>query len=441
MIVGTMKVLRIVKSHWLFSLIILLLIVIKVLSIIDLGYDYSINSDDLSYINSGITLYEEGKITMHGVTSAQIMPGLPIIIAMFCFLFGIGATLILVLKIFYAILFIITVIVFYKIALLFSNKYIASIVSLFFIAPDYIWMNNLILTETPFILFMLLLIYYSLLFLRNHRNKDFYLMLLYFIIAIYIRPNIIVFPIALLICLLIQKYNIKELVRKLILGISIVIISLIPWIYRNYKTFDMFIPLIYGSGNPLLLGTYQGSGYPLDEELNYEILNDSMSKEMQYYLSENHPRDKYKVYYSLEYDKLKAEYRISEWWKADKVSFIKSYLIFKPKIMLYSSFYWEEVFNIDIKVNLAFRIIDLVLFLISSILILIYRTNLLEYAFLMIFYILQIILYCVAFAYERYAITLFPIRFIIIAIGLYIGYDKIKTLLKKTQRTNLTENQ
>ena len=136
-------------------------------------------------------------------------------------------------------------------------------------------------------------------------------MLLYFIIAIYIRPNIIVFPIALLICLLIQKYNIKELVRKLILGISIVIISLIPWIYRNYKTFDMFIPLTYGSGNPLLLGTYQGSGYPLDEELNYEILNDSMSKEMQYYLSENHPRDKYKVYYSLEYDKLKAEYRIS----------------------------------------------------------------------------------------------------------------------------------
>ena len=83
MIVGTMKVLKIVKSHWLFSLIILLLIVIKVLSIIDLGYDYTINSDDLSYINSGITLYEEGKITMHGVTSAQIMPGLPIIIAMF----------------------------------------------------------------------------------------------------------------------------------------------------------------------------------------------------------------------------------------------------------------------------------------------------------------------------------------------------------------------
>ena len=203
----------------------------------------------------------------------------------------------------------------------------------------------------------------------------------------------------------------------------------------------MFIPLTYGSGNPLLLGTYQGSGYPLDEELNYEMLNDSMSKEMQYYLSENYPRDKYKVYYSLEYDKLKAEYRISEWWKADKVSFIKSYLIFKPKIMLYSSFYWEEVFNIDIKVNLAFRIIDLVLFLISSILILIYRTNLLEYAFLMIFYILQIILYCVAFAYERYAITLFPIRFIIIAIGLYIGYSKIKTLLKKTQRINLAENQ
>ena len=30
----------------------------------------------------------------------------------------------------------------------------------------------------------------------------------------------------------------------------------------NYIQFDKFIPLTAGAGNPLLLGTYQGKGYP-----------------------------------------------------------------------------------------------------------------------------------------------------------------------------------
>ena len=81
------KILESIKCNWLFIILVIIFIILNIITFIKLGYDYSINSDDLSYINSGITFYETGKITMHGVVSAQIMPGLTFIIAFFCLIF------------------------------------------------------------------------------------------------------------------------------------------------------------------------------------------------------------------------------------------------------------------------------------------------------------------------------------------------------------------
>ena len=69
------KILESIKCNWLFIILVIIFIILNIITFIKLGYDYSINSDDLSYINSGITFYETGKINMHGVVSAQIMPG------------------------------------------------------------------------------------------------------------------------------------------------------------------------------------------------------------------------------------------------------------------------------------------------------------------------------------------------------------------------------
>ena len=138
------------------------------------------------------------------------------------------------------------------------------------------------------------------------------------------------------------------------------------------------------------------------------------------------PKDQFTKYYLLEYDGLKAKYRMKEWWKEDKISMLKSYLIEKPKIMLHSSFYWDELFGINIDFNLLLRKIDLILFAISSIVIIINRKKIIDWLLLIAVYGYQILLYCYSFAYSRYAITLFPIRFIIIGMGLYIIYQKIK---------------
>ena len=426
------KVLEIIKDNWLFAILLIIFIILNVITFIYLGYDYSINSDDLSYINSGITFYETGEITMHGVISAQIMPGLTFLIAFFCLVFGTGTAMLIALKIFYLLMAILTMIVLYKTARIFANKYISTFICLFLLAPDYLWMSNLTLTETPFMLLLLLLIYHSIKFIKENKNSDYVLIIIYYIMCLFIRPTIALLPVVLIICLLIKKYNFKDLMKKTVIAAVVVLVCLTPWIIRNYQIFDKFIPLTYGMGNPLLLGTYQGVGYPSDEELDYKTnVDDVMSDEMRRFLSSDYPRDQYKVYYSLEYDRMKAEYRMQYWWDNDKVSMLKSYLLYKPKIMLYSSFYWEEIFNIDIKVNLVFRIIDILLFGISSIIIFIKRKHLLEYSFLILLYGYHIALYSYSFAYERYAITLFPIRFIIIAMGLQLIFSSIAKICIK----------
>ena len=109
------KVKKYIKNNYSLLIVLIIALALYVSSILYLGYDYNINSDDLSYINSGIRFFEEGQITMHGVISAQIMPGLTFLIAGFCLMFGTGIALIIALKLFWLLMGIISIIILYKI--------------------------------------------------------------------------------------------------------------------------------------------------------------------------------------------------------------------------------------------------------------------------------------------------------------------------------------
>ncbi len=52
------------------------------------------------------------------------------------------------------------------------------------------------------------------------------------------------------------------MVKQALISVLVLFVVLGPWWARNYIQFDKFIPLTAGAGNPLLLGTYQGEGYP-----------------------------------------------------------------------------------------------------------------------------------------------------------------------------------
>lgn len=418
------KIVNNIKEEYPIYILMFVLLVLHIVALVKLGYMYTLNSDDASYVISGITFLETGKVTMHGVLSAQIMPGMTFLIAFFALIFGKGAGLWFSLKVLYMILGILTVYVVYKTIRLYANKYVSILPCLFFLSLDYIWMHNIILTETPFILLFTLLIYHSLKLGKELNKKDFILVSLYYIIALFIRPNIGIYPIFLIIYLLIKKYDFKVVLKGTCITLGALLLLLIPWTIRNYRVFNKFIPITYGAGNPLLLGTYQGSGYPSDEELDYNILYNNLSEEGRYYL-ENYEEEPYMTkYYSLEYDALKAKYRMNEWWNRDKFSMIKSYTYNKGGIMLISAFYWEELFGVSYTALVVFRVIELIMFIVSSVYIFIEKSKVKEWLFLMMEYISQICLYLYAFAFSRYAISMYFIRYIVIGIGISLFIDR-----------------
>ncbi len=428
------KIKKFIKENWCILVVLLLSIILHIFATIDLGINYTINSDDASYIESGITFIKTGKITMHGVISAQIMPGMTFLIGFISLIFGTGTVFMYALKILWALMGIGTIYVVYKTIRLYSNKYISTIPCIFFLAIDYIWMDNMILTETPYIFLFSLLVYHTLKLALNPNKKDYILIVLYYIMAVFIRPNIGLYPVFLFIYLLLKKYDFKLLMKQCVIAGMILIITLIPWTYRNYKVFGKFIPLTYGTGNPLLLGTYQGVGYPLDEELDYvKNVDEKMDDEMKHYLDNPDEKDYMTRFYLLEYDGMKAKYRMNEWWKKDKKSMLKSYLFYKPIENFYNYFYWDMVLNVSSKFIVLTRKIDIVMFLISSIIILIDKKKFKEWLFIILVYGSQIVLYSYTFAFSRYAISMFYLRYIIIGIGLGILFKKIKLWRSKNE--------
>ncbi len=413
------KIKSLFLDNWCILAVLIISLILHILALKELGFNYSLNSDDADYIKSGIVFLQTDKITMHDVLSAQIMPGMTFLIAFMALIFGVGSKLIISLKILWLVMGLLTIYIVYKTIKLYSNQYIAAISCLFFLAADYIWMDNLILTETPYILLFSLLIYHTLKLSMKANKKDFILIVIYYILAVFIRPTIGIFPIFLFVFLILKKYNFKLLIRQCIIAGIILLLCLIPWTYRNYKIFNHFIPLTYGTGNPLLLGTYQGSGYPTDEELDYvKNVDEKMPAEMKYYLQNPNKKDYMTKYYSLEYDGLKAKYRMHEWWNKDKVSMLKSYLIYKPLQNFDNYFYWDTIMGISGNQLNVVRKVEIILFVISSILIFINKKRIKEWLFLILTYGSQIAIYSYTFAFSRYAISMFFIRYIIIGIGI-----------------------
>lgn len=414
-----------------------LLFIVRVISMTKLGVTYSLNSDDLSYVNSGIEFKNTGAITMHGVISAQIMPGMPVFIGLFSKIFGDGNFLWLALKITWIMMGCISSFVAYKCVNLFAPKWCGILVMLLFFRPDYIWMDNIILTETPFMLCFLSTVYFTLMMGRTQEKKYFWLCLLMYMLSLMLKANVGIYPVFAAIYLLLVKYDFKLLIRQgLIIGITL-LCFIIPWSIRNYKIYDAFIPLTYGAGNPALLGTYQGYGFPSDESLDYKTNVDDIAKEKfaKYYNKDGTVKNEaIQRYIALETDGIKADYRISEWKKSNPISLVISYLICKPLDMMKSVFYWGEVFSINKIIPLLLTSIEWIVcgFGIFSAFMLSKRRS--EMFFLASLYIGNILVYAMTFSFDRYAATLTPLRFICVGISIaliselskFMKYSKIR---------------
>ena len=128
-----------------------LLLAERILAFIFLGLEYSMKNDDWDYVISGIVFGNTGTVTMHGQVSAQIMPGMPWFLGAISFVFGEGRLMLLVIRSCWILMGVFTALYIYRSVILFGPKWCGILATLPLFAPNYVWLDNLILTETPYI--------------------------------------------------------------------------------------------------------------------------------------------------------------------------------------------------------------------------------------------------------------------------------------------------
>ena len=408
-------------THKVILIVMILLLAERLVAMYRLNAAYTLYSDDLSYVRSGLVFASTGKITMHDAyPSAQIMPGMTVLIGIISMIFGEGTMLWVVLKLLWISMGTMTAWFIYRSVCIFAPRWCGVAAALPLFIPNFVWQDNLILTETPFLLFFTAAVYFTFKMGRDGQWRDFWGFLTAYMGALIFRANIAPYPIFALLYLLVVKYDRKRLLRQYVLLACALLCFVIPWGIRNYIRFGEFIPLTYGLGNPMLLGTYQGVGYPEDDELDYVTNVDDVLREeyAAYFEADGNVREGLERYINLKRDEIQAKYRMKVWWQTDPESMLYSYLVLKPKIMLTSSFYWQEIFRFPLAwiVCLQYQIFLLGAAGITAALIL--RKNRWQMLWIVIIFFGNLYLYAMAFAFDRYLVSLLPLVYIAGGIGL-----------------------
>lgn len=399
----------------------------RIVTTYHLGAHYNIKSDDYAYVVGGIELLEHGFFTSHGspFPSAQSMPGINLLIAGIAFFFGTGGMLWVAIKVIWAMMATATGWFIYKSVRIFAPKWAGVLALIPLFRVDYIWMDNLVLTETPFILSLSMMLYFTFQLGETQQKRYFWFLFISYIIGINFRPNVVIYPLFALFYLLLKKYNLKLLFKQSILVIVLTLLISTPWAVRNYQNFDAFIPQTFGLGNPMLLGTYQGYGYPKDESLDYTTNVDDVVKEeySKYYDTHGKVYPPYQRYISFMHDKTKAEYRISEWIKTDWKGFLVSYVILKPLETVHSIFYWDIIYGVSATTVTLLQDLETLFIALTIILSIILKQHRKVIFYLTALYIVNIYILSSIFVFGRYNVALMPIRYILIGLGLTLVWQ------------------
>lgn len=415
---------EVLKSNKLIIGILALALFLRVLALYIYGLDLTLNSDDVGYTRSARVLLETGMLMYHqvGEPTVHIMPGQSVLLAGVFAIFGSDTIGLYAARIVITFFGLISILFVYLIAKYIFNKW-TGIFAAFLLAifVPQIVTDNLLLTESPYMAGFYIMVYFSLRLPYEKKMSHFYFVILAYLFCVMFRPTIALYPIVLLVYLLIKKYPYKLMIKQFLIALGILLLVLGPWWIRNYIHYHEFIPLSGGTGNPSLLGTYQGDGY------RYGDSYDNVLKEIQ---DENPGINAY------EYMEIQKEYaieRIKSWFDQNPLSFIKSYTIDKTIHQWISEFYWVEIFNFSNDlIQKIHKLIMLVGFISLIIVPFIFRKRFLMYAFLVALLAYFTLLNNAFFAFDRYNQPLMAIWFIFIGAVLSNLFHRIK----KRRRTS-----
>lgn len=400
------KSLQYVRKHYLIISILILAFFLRVFALYEYGLNLTLNSDDVGYTKSARVLIQTGMLTYHqiGEPTVHIMPGQSFLLALVFLLFGYEEIGLYAARIVISLFGVTSIYFVYLIGTYVFNKWTGLIAAfLLAIFVPQILTDNLLLTESPFMAGMYILLYSSLK-LGNEQNWYYFFGVIFaYLFCIMFRPTIALYPFLLLVYLLIKKYPIKLMFKQFMVALILLLLVLGPWWIRNYIHYHEFIPLSGGTGNPLLLGTYQGSGYKYGESYD-----DILEK-----INENYPN--ITAYENMELQKEIAIDRMKLWWDSDLKSFIKSYTIDKTIKQWSTQFYWVEIFGFTNEIIQKIHKVIMIFGVLSMIFVpILYKRIFPEY--LLLFGILAYftVLNNIFFAFDRYNQPLMSIWFIFI---------------------------
>lgn len=353
------------------------------------------DNDDVKFIRSAWTLVSTGQYIYHnpGTSTVFMMPGLSFTLAFVTLIFGkyTGLTAFRILQ-----SLIQTgslLLVFFIAKKIFNSKVgIAAVILSALYAAD-IWVSNLILTETFFKFFVLLLVYFSIYAIEQKKMKYYIFGGVFLAIGTLFRPTIAMFPVLILIMWLLKKYSFKEIVKYTVVVAAIFCAILSPWWIRNYMDFGKFIPLTLATGNPMCQGTY----------INYDQstrATDGLDYSQFVYPGNEIGNNELEMNIS--------EYRLKNLVPKHPFQFLYWYTIGKAKVHLKAPFYWKEILGISSGIQLYYHHILLILALLG--IILFYRNKARNkmgtLLFLNIIYL--ILVYLPFYAFERYFYPAIP---------------------------------
>lgn len=393
-----------------------------------IGPEVISNSDDVAYLAGGLFFADTGMITVWDeMPTALIMPGMPIVTGLMALVFGESLAYLVSLKILWIAMGCLTPWFVYKSVSLFVPRWYGILAAACFLLPNFAWMDNLILTETPYLLFSTMCLYYTFQMGQDSDRKYLLSYVLSFLLALFFRANILVMPVFSAVYLLLtRRYGWKELFGRFLVLAAASLILILPWTIRNYIRFDAFIPISYGTYHPTLQGTYQGYGFPADEELDYQThVEEAVYTEYpQYFNEDGSLKDPMQEQYVVHLKhKLKLEYRLRQWWEKDPVSLLLSYLVLKPLTVLNWPWYWGPCADTILPLYELFGKINFLLCAATVVLSLITKKKREICLFLTGLYFINIYIIAMSYAIERYAALHMVTRYMLVSIGLYLAVE------------------
>ncbi len=313
-----------------------------------LGSYNKMDDDDVKYIRSAWNILDTGVLSYHtpGVKTVFIMPGISYTLAFFMKIFG-KLNGVVAFRIFQGLFQTLSVFIIYFIGRkLFNSKVglLAAIMDMIYI-PE-LWSTNIILTETLFKFFLVLLVYISIYAIEEKEFKYYIWGGVVWGIATLYRPTTAAFPMIILFMWITKKYKFTEMIKFGIVTTLVFAAIMSPWWVRNYKGFGKFVPLTISAGNPMSQGGY----ISYNEDIDY------------------HP-----VEYSddpIEQDTLYKEsfkYRVKNIMVKRPFAYAKWYLVEKSVLLWIAPFYWKEIWGIKIEFVAVYHALLLILGIIGMI--------------------------------------------------------------------------